>query len=158
MSGLAIEGYASLFWAPDHGDDVVAQGAFAESLALRPPARVQMLHQHDPAAVIGAWDEVKEDARGLFVRGRIFDTSPAARFCAALVKARALDGLSIGYRTLRARKDAASGVRRLIEVDLFEVSVVTFPMLPGARVESVKRAPLARTIRRAAAMLRRAAD
>jgi len=133
-SGLAIEGYASVFWTPDHGDDVVAKGAFAESLALRPPARVQMLHQHDPTAVIGVWDEVTEDTRGLFVRGRIFDTAPAARFCAALVKARALDGLSIGYRTRRARSDTARGLRVLTEVELQEVSLVTFPLLPSARL------------------------
>ena len=88
MSGeLAVEGYASVFWAPDQGADVVAKGAFAESLALRPAARVDMLHQHDPAAVIGAWDELREDGRGLHVRGRISEATPLGRMCAALVRA-----------------------------------------------------------------------
>ena len=134
MSGLAVEGYASLFWAPDQGDDVVAQGAFAESLALRPAARVQMLHQHAAGAVAGVWDEVREDARGLFVRGRILDASPAGRLCAALVKGGVLDGLSIGFRTRRARPDAQRKLRVLTEVDLWEVSLVTFPLLPAARL------------------------
>ena len=136
MSGLAIEGYASVFWAPDQGDDVVARGAFAESLALRPPARVEMLHQHDPAAVIGVWDEVKEDVRGLFVRGRILDASPIGRLCASLVSASALDGLSIGFRTRRARSDPERKLRVLTEVDLWEVSLVTVPLLSAARLRA----------------------
>ena len=137
--GLAIEGYASVFWAPDGGRDVVAAGAFGESLALRPPARVEMLHGHDPYAVIGVWDEVKENERGLFVRGRIFEAAPlatpAARLCAALVRRRALDGLSIGFRTVRARSDPAhGGLRVLTEIDLQEVSLVRTPLLPSARL------------------------
>ena len=135
-AGLVIEGYASVFWAPDHGSDVVAKGAFAESLALRPPTRVEMLHQHDPSAVIGVWDEVREDAKGLFVRGRILDASPVGRMCAALVKASALDGLSIGFRTRRARSDPERKLRVLTEVDLWEVSLVTFPLLSAARLRA----------------------
>jgi HK97 family phage prohead protease len=151
-------GYASLFGKPDLGRDVVMPGAFAESLRRRGAGGIRMLWQHDPNQPIGTWLEVREDARGLYVKGRLAPGVARAREVLSLIRAGALDGLSIGYRTVRARKDAASGTRRLIEVDLFEVSVVTFPMLPGARVESVKRAPLARTLRRAAAMLRRAAS
>jgi hypothetical protein len=134
--GLAVEGYASLFWAPDDGGDVVARGAFAESLALRPPAQVAMLHQHDPAAVAGVWDEVKEDAKGLYVRGRLFDATPAGRLCAALVRRRGLDGLSIGFRTRRARSDPQHKLRVLTEIDLWEVSLVRFPLLPAARLRA----------------------
>lgn len=131
---LPIEGYASVFWAPDHGRDVVAEGAFAESLALNPPAKVAMLHQHDPAALIGVWDEVKEDGHGLLVRGRILPASPIGRMCAALVRAGGLDGLSIGFRTRRARSDPERKLRVLTEIDLWEVSLVTFPLLPAARL------------------------
>ncbi|MBN8996501.1 MAG: HK97 family phage prohead protease [Rhizobiales bacterium] len=150
-------GYASLFGKADLGRDMVMPGAFAESLRRRGAGGIRMLWQHDPNQPIGIWLDMREDARGLHVKGRLAGGVGKAREVLALIRAGALDGLSIGYRTVRARKDASSGVRRLLEVDLFEVSVVTFPMLPGARVESVKRATLGRTLRRAAAMLRRAA-
>ena len=150
-------GYASLFGKPDLGRDMVMPGAFAATLRRRGAAGVRMLWQHDPNQPIGTWLDMREDARGLYVKGRLAGGVGKAREVLALIRAGALDGLSIGYRTVRARKDAAAGVRRLLEVDLFEVSVVTFPMLPGARVESVKQAPLARILRRATAMLRRAA-
>ena len=139
MSDLAIEGYASLFWARDFNDDVVASGAFAASLAKTPPGRVKMLNQHDVSAPIGVWDAVEEDASGLYVRGRILGASPQGRLAAALVQAGALDGLSIGFRAVKARKDGSGRLRVLTEIDLWEVSLVTFPMLPGARL-SVSRA------------------
>ena len=80
---------------------------------------------------MGVWDQVSEDERGLFVRGRIMDWSAEARFARALAAAGALDGLSIGFRSRRARRDGR--LRVLVEVELWEVSLVTFPMLPGAR-------------------------
>ena len=127
--GLRIEGYASLWGRADLNGDVVARGAFAESLARG--GSIKMLHQHEARAPIGVWDELVEDATGLFVRGRIFEGSAEARFAQALAKARALDGLSIGFRAVRARREGA--LRVLVEVELWEVSLVTFPMLPGAR-------------------------
>jgi HK97 family phage prohead protease len=126
-----LEGYASLFDVVDQGGDVVAPGAFAASL-LRAGRRVKLLWQHDPAQPIGVWDEIVEDARGLRVRGRLLTEIRAGAEAAALVRAGAIDGLSIGYRTVRAAKTAEGG-RRLLEVDLWEVSLVTFPMLPEAR-------------------------
>lgn len=90
-----------------------------------------MLHQHEGRAVVGVWDEIIEDARGLFVRGRVQDWSAEARFARALSKAGALDGLSIGFRSCRARREGR--LRVLVEVELWEISLVTFPMLPGAR-------------------------
>lgn len=128
-AALEIEGYASLWWARDLGGDVVARGAFAESLGLRPAQEVAMLWRHAPGEAVGVWDEIAEDATGLRVRGRV--TAPTA---AALVRSGAVDGLSIGYRTARARRDGGSGARVLSGVDLREVSLVAFPMLPGARV------------------------
>lgn len=129
-----IEGYASLFWARDLNDDVTAAGAFGASLAKRGVAGIRMLGQHDSRRPIGVWDEVVEDARGLFVRGRILHATPEGRMTAALVRAGAMDGLSIGFKTVKARPDGTGRLRVLTEIDLWEVSVVTFPMLPGARI------------------------
>lgn len=128
---LFIEGYASLWGVADLNRDVVAKGAFEASLAKSGAEGVRMLHQHEGRAVVGLWDRIVEDERGLFVSGRIMDWSAEARFAGALANAGAMDGLSIGFRAVRARRDGA--LRVLTEVNLWEVSLVTFPMLPGAR-------------------------
>ena len=133
--GLAIAGYASLFWARDDGGDMVAAGAFAQSLAVR--GGVPMLHAHDPRAPVGVWDAAEEDGRGLHVRGRITADTAAGRLCAALARAGELDGLSIGFRTRRARRAEGGRLRVLAEVDLVEVSLVPRPLLPGARFAPV---------------------
>ena len=133
--GLAIEGYASLWGVADLNGDVVAPGAFAASLARTGAGGVRMLHQHEGRAAVGLWDRMVEDERGLFVAGRIMDWAPDARFAEALSRARALDGLSIGFRSSRARREGR--LRVLVEVELWEVSLVTFPMLPGARFRPV---------------------
>lgn len=135
QDGLVIEGYASLFGACDQGGDVVGKGAYARSLTTLAGAgrAVKMLWQHDPAQPIGVWDEVREDAKGLWVKGRLLDAITKGREAAALIEAGAIDGLSIGYRTLRASKND-KGQRLLQELELWEVSLVTFPMLPSARV------------------------
>jgi HK97 family phage prohead protease len=133
--GQVIEGYASLFGKRDQGGDVVQKGACAASLKALGAAgrRVKMLWQHDPAQPIGVWDEVREDGVGLYVKGRILADVEKGREAVALLAAGAIDGLSIGYRTLRAEKDG-KGQRLLSELELWEVSLVTFPMLPEARV------------------------
>ena len=133
MSGadLRVAGYASLWWAPDGGRDVVAAGAFGESLARRPA--VPMLHGHDPGRPVGVWDDLTEDARGLRVRGRIRGDTAAGRLAQALARTGRLDGLSIGFRTRRARTDRAGPFRVLSEVDLVEISLTPHPLLPGAR-------------------------
>ncbi len=100
-----------------------------------------MLWQHDPAQPIGVWDEVREDARGLYVKGRILRDVEKGREAAALIEAGAIDGLSIGYRTKRAEKDAR-GQRLLHDLELWEVSLVTFPMLPEARVGAKGESPV----------------
>jgi len=134
---LTISGYASLFGQADQGGDVVVQGAYAASLkALRDAGRsVKMLWQHDPGTPIGYWEEIREDDRGLWVKGRLLEDVAKGREAAHLIAAGAIDGLSIGYRTKKASKDSA-GRRRLEEVELWEVSLVTFPMLAEARVEA----------------------
>ncbi len=135
--GCVVEGYASLFGKRDQGGDMVLPGAYAESLAAlgRKDRRVKMLWQHDPAQPIGVWDEVREDATGLWVKGRILTEVAKGREAAALLTAGAIDGLSIGYRTVRAERDG-KGQRRLAELELWEVSLVTFPMLQEARVQA----------------------
>jgi HK97 family phage prohead protease len=157
-----FSGYASLFGRVDLGRDSVERGAFARSLSKRGAGGIRMLFQHDPAEPIGSWAELKEDARGLFVKGRLATGVGRAREVLELMRRGALDGLSIGFRTVRARTEPATGIRRILEADLWEISVVTFPMLPEARIDRVKGAALAgraaggrelaRTIRRAAAM------
>lgn len=160
-----FDGYASLFGIADLGKDVVAPGAFAESLKRRGPRGVRMLWQHDPAEPIGRWLTIVEDARGLRVRGRLNLAVERAKEIHALMREGAVDGLSIGFKVERARKDR-TGLRRLEKLDLWEISLVTFPMHPGARVSGVKRdvvppragltadAALAAMIRRAAQRLR----
>ena len=130
-----IEGYASLFDACDQGGDVVSKGAYAASLRsiAADGRRVKMLWQHDPAQPIGVWDEVHEDAKGLWVKGRLLPDVARGREAAELIAAGAIDGLSIGYRTVKATKND-KGQRLLKELELWEVSLVTFPMLPSARV------------------------
>ena len=133
--GVEIEGYASFFGAADQGGDIVAKGAYANSLkALAAQGRqVKMLWQHDASAPIGVWDEVREDERGLYVKGRLLESVARGREAVALIAAGALDGLSIGYRTKKAKR-GENGTRYLQELELWEVSLVTFPMLPSARV------------------------
>lgn len=135
----AFEGYASIFGAEDLGRDIVEPGAFAKSLRARGPRGIKMLFQHDPNEPIGVWQTVREDARGLYVAGHLLPDIARAREVLALMRAGALDGLSIGFHTVKSRAEAKSGARHLLEVDLWEISVVTFPMLPEARVRSVKR-------------------
>ncbi len=129
--GTIISGYASLFGKSDQGGDIVEPGAYEASLAKG--RQVKMLWQHDPAQPIGVWDEVREDAKGLWVEGRLLTDVAKGREAASLIGAGAIDGLSIGYRTVKARKDDKGG-RLLSELELWEVSLVTFPMLPDARV------------------------
>lgn len=135
VQGQRIEGYASVFGLRDKGGDIVMLGAYAVSLKAlsRRGEKVRMLWQHDPAQPIGVWDEAFEDMRGLFVRGRLLEDVARAREARALLEAGAVDGLSIGYRTVRAEAVAGGG-RRLLELDLWEVSLVTFPMQAEARL------------------------
>lgn len=133
-----FHGYASLFGVTDLGRDVVSRGAFTKSLAQRPASRVKMLREHDQSEPIGVWAEITEDTKGLRVSGKLVLDTVKGKETHALLKAGALDGLSIGYRTKSARLDKAKGVRLLDEVELHEISVVTFPMLPAATVEAVK--------------------
>jgi HK97 family phage prohead protease len=136
-----VEGYASLFGEIDQARDMVMRGAFAATLATRGIRRIPMLFQHDPAEPVGVWLELREDHRGLYARGRLIPDVTRARELLSLVRAGAIDGLSIGFRTVKGRIDPRTRIRRLHAVDLWEISIVTFPLLAGARVRAVKQAP-----------------
>jgi hypothetical protein len=133
-----VEGYASLFGEVDQARDMVMPGAFAMTLKLRGVRRIPMLFQHDPAEPIGVWLDLHEDGRGLYARGRLIPDVTRAREVLALVRAGAIDGLSIGFRTASARVDPKTRIRKVTGVDLWEISIVTFPLLNGARVQAVK--------------------
>jgi hypothetical protein len=136
-----VEGYASLFGEIDAARDMVMPGAFRQTLTLRGVRRIPMLFQHDPAEPVGIWLELREDSRGLYARGRLIPDVQRARELLALVRAGAIDGLSIGFKTVKGRLDPRSRIRKLEQVDLWEISIVTFPLLAGARVHAVKSGP-----------------
>jgi HK97 family phage prohead protease len=150
-----FEGYASLFNVADGGGDTVAPGAFAASLRRRGPGDVRMLYQHFAHAPIGVWEEIAEDSRGLYVRGRLVPGVEQARDVRALLADGALNGLSIGFRTVRARKGAGK-TRTLLEIELWEISVVTFPLLAGSTVTAIgnRQQGLAQLFREATGALR----
>lgn len=133
-----FSGYASLFNVPDLANDIIRPGAFAAALSKRGTRGIRMLYQHRAGEPIGVWTSLKEDVRGLYAEGQLTLGSSKARDILALLKSGALDGLSIGFKAGRAQRAAKSAPRILTEVDLWEISIVTFPMLPGARVTSVK--------------------
>jgi uncharacterized protein len=139
-----FEGYASLFGKRDQQNDVVMRGAFADSLRVKGAEHIRMLFQHNPAEPVGTWIDIEERYRGLWVRGRLNLKVQRGRELLALLESGGLDGLSIGFKTVRARNDRTSGTRQLLAVDLWEISLVTFPMLDGARVSTVKAAARAR--------------
>lgn len=136
-----FEGYASLFGVMDLGRDVVMPGAFRHTLTARGTHGVRLLWQHDPARPIGRWMRLEEDHRGLRVCGRLDLDQPLGREVHGLMRRGLIDGLSIGYRTESERHDPETGLRRIDRIDLWEISLVTFPMLPQARVTAVKAAP-----------------
>ncbi len=150
MSGISLpdgrgvfEGYASLFGIADMARDVVMVGAFQKSLATQDVSSIKLLWQHDPAQPVGVWSRVSEDKRGLYCQGQLNLDVQRGRELYALMRQGAVDGLSIGFKTLRARKDAL-GQRQLLAIDLWEISLVTFPLLPDARVSAVKTLPSVR--------------
>lgn len=133
-----IEGYASFFDREDLTQDTILRGAFARSLAQRGPRGIKLLLHHDPKRPIGVWDTMVEDSRGLFVRGHLIDGLSETADLRALLTEGALDGLSIGFHTVRAtRSGRHRKARTITSLDLWEISLVTFPMMPGARARLV---------------------
>lgn len=131
-----IEGFASVFNYVDFQKDIVLPGAFAKSIKRGMPV---MLWQHDSHQPVGVWDEMEEQEKGLYVKGRTLDTT-LGNDVYKMLKARAIKGLSIGYGTKKYEIDQVKGVRKLIELDLYEVSLVTFPANEKAQITRVKSA------------------
>jgi len=135
-----FEGYGSVFGNKDLGNDVIESGAFTKSLKRRKPQNVKLLYQHKSDMPIGVFDEIREDDHGLVVKGRLALKTQAGAEAYELLKMGALDGLSIGFRVnpKEVSYDKRGNKRIIKEVDLMEVSLVTFPMNPRATVRSVK--------------------
>jgi len=137
-----FSGYASIWGEVDSYNEVVAKGAFTASLKdyAKRGKMPNLLWQHRSDKPIGVWLTMVEDAKGLKVTGRLaLDTAQGAE-AYALLKLGAIDGLSIGYVATKWEEDTKTGIVTLTEINLWEVSLVTFPAGPGARVDGVKNA------------------
>lgn len=127
-----LTGIAWPFGTADRSGDIIERGAFTS------PSTLPMLFAHDPTDPVGVWEAISEGADGLTVKGRLLiDDVARAREVRALVQAKAVTGLSIGYRTRNATRRPGGG-RIIKALELVEVSLVTVPMHPGARVTGAK--------------------
>jgi len=136
-----FSGYGSVFGVVDSYNEIVAAGAFIDSLADRKARNrpIPVLWQHRTDAPIGVYETVCEDAKGLYVEGRLLTKDVAlAREAHALMKAGAITGLSIGYWTRESSYDEKTGIRTLTKLDLEEVSIVTMPANDESRIDAVK--------------------
>lgn len=136
-----FEGYGSVFGVVDTYQELVAPGAFSESLAelAGKGRKIPVLWQHRSDQPIGIYLDVHEDDHGLFVKGQLLIAAVAqATEAHALIKAGAVTGLSIGYWVRESSFDEKTGIRTLTKLDLVEVSLVTMPANDDARVEAVK--------------------
>ena len=158
-----FSGYASVFNELDDQGDRVLKGAFQKSIQKRAAhqQRPKMLWQHNLSEPIGTWLEIKEDDHGLRVQGQLILELQRAREAYALIKAGVLDSLSIGYRVIQSVKGALTNERHLTQLDLFEISLVTFPANRAAKIVQVKNhqyqtqdEPLMRALHRAIRVLR----
>lgn len=135
-----FEGYGNVFGNVDHHRHIVEPGAFTKTLKQwqakgRFPA---LLWQHDAEKPIGVFEHMAEDEHGLHVRGRLLiDEVSLAREAWALLKAGAIGGMSIGYNILQEERDS-NRILHLKEIDLWEVSLVTFPANEQAGVTHIK--------------------
>jgi uncharacterized protein len=135
-----VSGYASVFGSVDAQREVVQAGAFTRSLSAwkRTQRQPAMLWMHDTGKPVGVWEKVREDASGLAVEGRLAIRTQDGADAYELLRMGAVTGLSIGYRTVASRIDAKNRVRTLTDVDLYEISLVTFPANDAARIHAVK--------------------
>jgi hypothetical protein len=137
-----VEGYGSVFGVKDSYDDVIVKGAFVESLKAHKAEGTMpaMLWQHDSGEPIGVWTEMAEDAKGLKIKGKLALDTTRGREAHALLKMGALNGLSIGFMSKQWEYDRETEIRTLTQIDLWEVSLVTFPANEKSRVTNVKAA------------------
>jgi HK97 family phage prohead protease len=126
-----------VFGVIDNQQDVMMRGAFSHTLKGR-VQDIKLLWQHQQDEPIGVFTQIAEDERGLYVEGKLLMEIQRAREAHALLTAGAVSGLSIGYSPIRYRIDEVTGVRKLAEVELWEISLVTFPANEAAQVTVVK--------------------
>ena len=132
-----FEGYGAVYNNVDAGHDIIVPGAFSGTLAKAQAGQMpKMLWQHDPSQPIGAWTALASESKGLHVKGKILPSVAKGAEVYALMKEKAVDGLSIGYVTKDFERDG--GIRKLKSLNLFEISVVTFPMNAEALISDVK--------------------
>lgn len=148
-----FEGYACIFNQLDLGNDIILPEAFNNSLGEKTPNNISMLWQHDPNQPIGTWQEMFVDPVGLYVVGRLAIETRQARDVAFMIADMVIDGLSIGFKTRRAVQKAQKSARYIQDIDLWEISVVTFPMQLNARIKLPKQ-PINERIARATVALR----
>lgn len=134
-----FSGYAVLWDERNGHNEVVKRGAFSRTIAEHRQAGTKplMLWSHDTRDIIGVWEEIREDDQGLFVRGRIVMTTTRGREVFDLLKAGAVNGLSIGFR-MRGDHRGSNGVRILTDIDVREISIVGLPSADRARITSVR--------------------
>lgn len=133
-----FEGYGSIFGNADSYGEIVMPGAFTKSLAKHAKEKTSplMLWQHNWEQPIGVWDELEEDSKGLFGKGRLLRGVQKADEAHIIMKNGAIRGLSIGYREIRTEPDGNN--RKLLELDLMEISPVSFPANRRATITAVK--------------------
>lgn len=137
-SGM-FSGYASVFGELDNHNDVILPGAFEHTLLERHFGRnVKLLWQHEQKEPIGFFVKILEDEHGLYVEGKILLEVQKGREAYELLKSGAVGGLSIGYNVVDYSIDTETGIRLIKQVDLFEISLVTFPANEAAGVLEVK--------------------
>ena len=138
-----FSGFGSVFGVKDSFSDIVAKGAFKRTLAEAKASgnMPALLWQHIPSQPIGVWEDMAEVSRGLKVTGRLVLETQKGAEAHALLKAGALNGLSIGFNTVTSEMNDKKRIRTLTDVDLWEVSIVTFPANGKARITQVKNSP-----------------
>lgn len=151
-----FEGYGSVFGVKDSYDEIVEQGAFAESLAAHKSKGTMpaLLWQHRSGEPIGVYTDMEEDSIGLKVSGRLALKTARGAEAYELLKMKAISGLSIGFMTREDAYDKVTRIRTLKKVDLWEVSLVTFPANDASRVQGVKNIEAIESIRDAERYLR----
>ena len=144
-----FEGYAATYGNTDLGNDIIQAGAFDESLRDRPAVAIKCLWQHDTRKPVGTYAEFRSDSKGLWCKGKLLLSTQGGKEAHEFMKAGAIDSLSIGYRVREYRIDRDNEVRIIEKAELMEVSLVTFPMNPEARIMGVKgEVPDIRTLER----------
>jgi len=129
-------GYASVFNTIDNQNDIIFQGAFANT--IKKNANIKLLWQHKTNEPIGVFSYMREDAKGLYVEGKLLLDVQRAKEAYALLQEGAIEGLSIGYKVINSDIDTHTGTRAIKELDLFEISLVTFPANSDAKITQIK--------------------